>query len=624
MADTMPGGYHGKALRVNLSSGAVSVQELDGQFCRKYLGGAGFIAHTLLQEVPASVGPLDPENRLVFAAGPLTGTVIPGAGRHAVGALSPLTEGIAKSEVGEHWGAQFKRSGFDMLIVEGKAARPVYLWVRDGQAEVRDAAHLWGQNTKETQERIRSELEDEKVRVAMIGPGGERMVRYACIMHGPFDAAGRSGLGAVMGSKNLKAVAVRGSRAPAVVDSQGVKALATWLKENAAKVAGLHELGTTPSIPRYEEIGNLPVRNWRDQLFPTVEKISAQAIRDTIRVGMDACYACPVRCKKVVRVTGRYEVDSAYGGPEMETLGALGSDCGIDDLEAVAKGSELCNAYSLDTISTGSTIAFAMECFENGLLTKADTGGIELSFGNAEAMLAVIELIARREGIGDLLAEGSARAAQRIGRGAEALAMHCRKQELPMHSPRVNRAGAVGYAVNPDGADHCANLLDMVYTRYAADPEFVVPEAVSLGYNEPVPLYDLGPKKMSLLRFVRLKRTLNDSLVTCLMIPYSLQQLTAATRAVTGWDTTEVEVLRIAERIMNMCQLFNVRRGFTAKDDTLPARFFGSVSEGGMAGKPPFEPEDFERAKRTYYLLMGWDENAVPRPEKLEELDVSL
>ena len=619
MSETLPGGYHGRILRINLSEKRSRVETIDSRFCRKYLGGAGFVGYFALSEIPVGADPFSGANKLIFATGPLTGLNLPGASRHCVGGLSPLTGAIAKCETGEYWGAQLKRSGFDALIVEGQANDPVYVSVVDGRVGFHDAEKIWGLKTKETQEVIRNQLNQPKARIAMIGPGGENLVRYACIMHGPFDAAGRSGLGAVMGAKKLKAIAVKGSTMPEVADADGVSALRTWLQENRQKVAGLSELGTTPSIPRYEEIGNLPVNNWRDFAFPTVNKISAQAVRDSIRVGMDACFACFVRCKKVVKTDN---VDSAYGGPEMETLAALGSNCGIDDLEAIAKGSELCNAHSLDTISTGSTIAFAMECYENGLISKQDTDGLELRFGEPEVMLELIERIARREGIGNLLAEGSARAAEKIGGGAEAFAMHVKKQEFPMHSPRVNRAGAVGYAVNPDGADHCNNLLDMVYTAYASEPEFTVPEAEPLGYLEPVGLFELSPQKMALLRIVRLKRMLLDSLVLCVMIPYSYKQVARVTAAVTGWDTTEMELLRVAERSMNVHQLFNTRRGFSARDDVIPDRFFEPVRSGPLADKPPFLKEEFEQAKCSYYRLMGWDEQGMPSADKLAELRI--
>jgi aldehyde:ferredoxin oxidoreductase len=411
-----------------------------------------------------------------------------------VGSKSPLTGGIAKSEVGEHWGAQLKRAGFDALIIEGRAKDPVYLWIHDNEVEIKDARHLWGHNTKETQEKIRSEVGEPKARVAMIGPGGENLVRYACLMHGPFDAAGRGGTGAVMGSKNLKAVAVRGNRMPSIVNPGGVKDISKWLKENKDLVKVFSDLGTGAATMRFEQLGNLPVRNFRDSGFAGANKISAQAIKETMRTGMEGCYACSVRCKKVVALDKPYHVDPSYGGPEYETIGALGSACGIDDLEAIAKGSELCNAYSLDTISTGMSIAFAMECYENGLLASGETDGIEIKFGNADAMLQLIELIAKREKIGDLLAEGSANAAEKIGKGAEKYAIHVKKQELPMHEPRINKALSLGFMVNPHGADHMVNMIDIFFNNFAEDRQVVVPDAVPLGL-EPGPSKDIDPKE---------------------------------------------------------------------------------------------------------------------------------
>ena len=272
---------------------------------------------------------------------------------------------------------------------------PVYISIIDEKAEIRDASSLWGQNTKETEAAIRDELKDNRTQVALIGPAGENLVRYSCIMHGLKDAAGRGGLGAVMGSKNLKAIAVRGTNRPIVANPDGVKALRGWYNQNQNKTARLREFGTGAKMEGFEKIGNLPVRNFQDGLFPGVTKISAQTVKDTIRIGMEGCFACPVRCKKVIEIKEPYPVDRAYGGPEYETLAALGSNCGIDDLFAISKASALCNAYSLDTISAGGVIAFAMECFEKGLLTQQDTDGIELKFGNAEAMLKMIERIAR-------------------------------------------------------------------------------------------------------------------------------------------------------------------------------------------------------------------------------------
>ncbi len=618
MADNGVPGYNAKLLRANLSTGAITTETLTSSFCRKYLGGAGFIAYYLWTEMPKGCDPLGPDNRMVFAGGPLTGVTLPGSGRNCVGAKSPLTGGIAKSEVGEFWGAELRRAGFDAIVVEGKSAKPVYLWVHDGKATIEDAVPMWGKNTKEAQEMIRSQLGDEHIRVAGIGPAGENLVRFACVMNGLFDAAGRGGLGAVMGSKNLKAVAVRGHEMPAMAQPDRIRALREWMLANSQLTRDFHEFGTGGAMAGFETSGNLPVRNFRDGLFPTIKQIDAPTIKETIRVSMDACFGCPVRCKKVVEVKAPYQVDPAYGGPEYETLAALGSNCGVDDLKAIAKANELCSAYSLDTISTGAVIAFAMECFENRLLTKADTGGMELKFGSIEAMLRTIDLISRREGIGDLLADGALRAAKRIGRGAEAFAMHVKGLEPGMHEPRVKPGLGLGFMVNPHGADHCCNLHD---------PGFAVEgglgEMKSLGVTEPVPTDDMGPRKVALFRLQQLKRIMNDSAVVCLFLPYSVHQMTDAISAATGWDTGVVEQLKIAERILTMARLFNIREGFTAADDSMPERFFQPKTDGVLANKR-LSHADYARAKSYYYTLMGWDsETGVPLPEKLEELGIA-
>jgi aldehyde:ferredoxin oxidoreductase len=621
MAERVPGGYNGRILRVNLTRETTSAEQIDEAFCRKYVGGAGFIAYYLFNEVEKWADPLGPHNVLVFATGPLTGLPLGGCSRHAVGAKSPLTGGIAKSEVGEAWGAQLKRAGFDAVIIEGKAEKPVYLWIKNGEVEFKDASPLWGQNTKETQNAIRSEVGDSKAAVGMIGPGGENRVRYACIMHGLYDVAGRGGMGAVMGSKNLKAVAVRGNTMPPVKNAEGVKTVVGWLKENMRLVKAYREFGTGRPMGRFEQLGNLPIRNFRDGGFPAVDQISAQAVKETVRVGMDGCFACPVRCKKVVEFDEPYKVDRAYGGPEYETLGTLGSVCGIDDLKAVCKGSELCNAYSLDTISTGMTIAFAMECYENGLLTTEDTNGIELKFGNADAMLKTIKLIAYREGIGELLAEGSAAAAEKIGKGADAYAIHVKRLELPMHEPRLNKALALGYMVNPHGADHMDNMIDIFFCALATQPNVTLPDAIPLGF-EPAPFDQIGPKKVALFKVFQAKRIMMDCLVLCHFLPYSIAQIVKLTGDVTGWDTSAMEQCRVAERILTLCRMFNVREGFTADSDRLPERFF-EPTIGGPLSEKCLTSKEMEKAKRYYYYLMGWDEKGMPMPEKIEELGLT-
>jgi aldehyde:ferredoxin oxidoreductase len=618
----MLGGYNSKILRVNLTSRTISVDEPDELFCRKYLGGAGFIAYFLWKEMKGGVDPLGPDNKLIFAAGPVTGIALPGSGRHCVGAKSPLTGAFAKSEAGGFWGAELKRSGYDAIIIEGQADKPVYLFIKDGKASIHDAGHLWGKNTKETQQTIRSEQGDDKIQVSQIGPGGENLVRYACIMSGLFDSVGRGGLGAVMGSKKLKAIAIRGRKALKVANPEVIKEFRQWVLANmdaSPMLGSMRKYGTGVTMELFESLGNLPVRNFRDGAFPTAGQISSTLLMDTMGVGMDSCFACPVRCKKAISSQEPYTIDSAYGGPEYETLSALGSNCGIDNLAAIAKGGELCNAYSLDTMSTGCVIAFAMECFENGLLNTNDTNGIELKFGNAEAMLQTIELIARREGIGKLLSEGTARAAEKIGNGAENFALNVKGLEVAQHEPRIKPAMGLGYMVNPHGADHCTNMQD---SMYVTEPQ--LKELRPLGIVEPFPNDYIGPRKVGLLKFIQGNRLVIDSLVTCSFIPYSYRQIPSILSAVTGWETNVMEQNIVGERILTLARSFNAREGFSPDNDKLPVRFFQPKTDGAVAEKH-LDPDKMEKAKRYYYTIMGWDVNTgVPLPEKLEELGIPM
>jgi aldehyde:ferredoxin oxidoreductase len=420
-----------------------------------------------------------------------------------------------------------------------------------------------------------------------------------------------------MGSKNIKAIAIRGTKGPEMANPDGLKEFRQWLLDNPKRYATFSDYGTGAAMEAYVTIGNTPIRNFRDGEFDT-SGISAIAVKDKIRIAMEGCYACRVRCKKIVKVDEpNMKVDPAYGGPEYETLAAFGNNCGVDDLKAIAKGHELCNAYSLDTISTGMTISFAMECYENGLLSNKETGGLDLRFGNTEAMLRAIELIARREGIGDLLAEGSLRMAEKIGQGAEKYAMHVKGQEIPMHDPRCKAALGLGYEINPHGADHVANFQDTNFTKPGAALDGLHP----LGVLEPLPAEDLGPRKVQLFHHYHNYRLLADHMVVCCFVPYSLEQYVNIVKAATGWDTGMVELLRIADRTLTLDRMYNLRENFTTADDKLPDRFFqGRV--GGPAASKRADPEKLKKAKSYYYSLMGWDENGVPTPETLAALDI--
>lgn len=615
--------FHNKILRVNLTEGTTRVEEPGPVYFRRYMGGWNIIADVLLREVPVGADPLGPENKLIFAPGVLTGLAISGASRNAVGAKSPLTGAFGATEVGGNFGAQLKRAGFDALIVEGASDNPVYLWIKDGVVEIRDATQLWGKTTKETQEMVREELGESRAELTMIGPGGENMVRYACVMNGLKDAGGRAGLGAVMGSKKLKAVAVRGTMNLDGVDAEKIREMA---RRKAQEIRegdrGLSRWGTGGGPLEGGVLqGNLPIRNFRDGEFPEIGGL--EYIMDKIGIGMEGCWACAVRCKKVVQAeTEAYKVDPDYGGPEYETIGSLGSCCGVSDIVAVSRANELCNAYSLDTIGAGVVIAFAMECYENGLLTLEDTGGIDLRFGNGDAMIQMVEKIARREGLGDLLAEGLAPAAQKIGQGAERFAVHSKNQAYPMHEPRLKRGLAIGYAVSPTGADHCHSLHDTGLIN--ADEEGFMPSARlrGMGALEPMALESLGPEKVRATIYNSMDSIMLNCLIMCSMPGWSLDELVDMTGAATGWDVTAYELLGVGERAMTLARTFNVREGLTVEDDRLAERSYVPTTDGALADGG-IDPGELREAIHTYYGMMGWDrETGVPTVEKLQELGV--
>jgi aldehyde:ferredoxin oxidoreductase len=618
--------YHNRILRVDLTTGQITVDSHNDIYMRRYMGGWNIIADVLLNEVPAKADPLGPENKLIFAPGVLAGLPVSGLSRNAVGAKSPLTGGFGAGEVGEFWGADLKRAGFDGIIVEGISPRPVYLWIKDDQVELRDASHLWGLTTKETQTQIQEELGDRRIHCAMIGPGGEQMVRYACIMNGLKDAAGRTGLGAVMGSKRLKAVAVRATKPLEAADPETIRSMAREMARavNAGeKAAGMHKYGTGTALDGMVLTGNLPIRNFRDGEFDGAKGIGADVFLEQIGTGMDGCYGCAVRCKKVVDAETPYKLDPDYGGPEYESVGSLGSCCGVDDIVAISKATELCNAYSLDTIAAGVTIAFAMECFENGLLTTEDTGGLDLSFGNGAAVIEMVERIARREGLGDLLAEGSLRAARRIGHGSEAYAMQVKGQEYPMHEPRFKRSLAIAYAVSPTGADHCHALHDSGLGTPDENGMMSNASLRSMGILEPIPIESLGVDKVRATLYNTINQVTNNCLPVCNFVPWTAEERAALVRAATGWDVSSYELYKVGERALTLARVFNAREGLGSADDKLAMRSYGPTTGGALA-EGGIDPEELHEAVQTYYGMMGWDpETGVPHPSTLDELGVS-
>ncbi|MHB0859140.1 MAG: aldehyde ferredoxin oxidoreductase family protein [Anaerolineae bacterium] len=613
-------GHWGKALRVNLSTATITTETLAEDFLRRYVGGWGFIAYYLLKELSPGVDALGPENRLIFTTGALTGQPLAGGGRHMVGAKSPLTGGFAASEVGGFFGAELKRAGWDTVIFEGSSPTPVYLSIQDETVELRPADHLWGLETADCQDRIREELGDKRVRVAQIGPAGENLVRVANIIHDVNRAAGRTGLGAVMGSKKLRAIAVRGSKRPPVADEAKVDEMGKWARDHYKETGSaiFSTLGTMRMVRNNNVAGGLPTRNFSQGVFENFENLTAERQMETYMVGRDTCFGCPIRCKWVVEVKDEeYPVDHKYGGPEYETTGAMGSLCGIDDLRVACRANQLCNAYGLDTIGTGVTIAWAMECFERGLIGPQDTGGIDLRFGNADALLLMIEQIAQRSGFGALLADGSRRAAEQVGKGSLAFAVQIKGQEMAMHDPRVKYGHGLGIAISPTGADHMHSVHDSGYQTKGG-----ISSLMPFGVLEPLPFDDLSTDKVRMVRYAMLWRVTHNLTGVCMFHPWEPQQVADLIGATTGWNTSVMELWLAAERAYDMARAFNAREGFGPEDDRLPPRIHEHMDQGPAAGQAP-TVEQMEEAKRAFYGMMDWDPaTAAPTRAKLEDLGV--
>lgn len=617
-------GTTGKVLRVDLTHGSVQVETLSEAFYRLYPGGKALAGYILLNEVPAHIDAFDPRNLLVVANGLMTGAPVSTATRYVVSAKSPLTGGYGESEAGGFWGPELKMAGYEAIVVSGRAPEPVYLWIQDEAVEIRPAAHLWGRMTAEVQETIRTELGDDKIRVLQIGPAGENLVRFAGLTNDLRHFNGRNGLGAVMGSKNLRAVAVRGSQRYQSMARDGRalidlgRKLARQVRENPLSW-GLQDKGTPGLVEPLNTAGILPTRNFLQGAFEQMDEIKWEVYEKELLTARRSCYACAVRCKREVRVDGEVSV---YGGPEYETVGSFGSNCGVGDIHAVAKANELCNAYMLDSISTGMIISFAMECFEHGLIDLEDTDGLDLRFGNAEAMLTMIEWIATRKGIGDLLAEGAMRAAEKIGGDAPYFAIHVKGQELPMHDPRGKYNVGMGYAISEIGADH----LVVIHDTMLVNPESLpFKNARALGIQEAQPARSLNDEKMK--QFYILEKWISFEKVVgyCYFGPgprsfIPPEDVIASLNIATDWGIGIKDALEIGERATNMARVFNAREGFSRQDDVLPERLYQGLENGALKGESM--PRDkFDQALTVLYGLKGWDvKTGAPTRERLETL----
>jgi aldehyde:ferredoxin oxidoreductase len=593
-------GYCGKVLRIDLSAGSVASEPLDEAAARKFIGGRGLGTYYLSKEVGPSVDALSAENKLIFATGPLTGSAAPAAGRYMAITKSPLTGTVACSNSGGHWGPELKFAGWDMIILEGKSSVPCYIAIRDDEVEVRSAEHLWGKLVGETTDALIEEFGDSKAKVLTIGPAGEKLSPIAAIMNEKYRAAGRSGVGAVMGSKNLKAIVVRGSGRVRPADPDAAREVIAdarqKLREHAVTGEGLPTYGTAILVNIINETGVYPTNNFQKSYFDEAEQVSGEALAEKYLTGRDVCYGCPIAC-------GRYcEADDVEGGgPEYETLWAYSADCGVSDLKAVIKANKWCNEYGLDTISAGTTIACAMEMYQRGVLTEDEVDGPPLQFGSGEAIVEWSRRMGAGEGFGAKLAQGSFRLAESYG--VPELSMTVKKQELPAYDPRGIQGHGLNYATSNRGGCHVRG--------YMISPEI-------LGVPEKLDPLSLEGKAMWAKLFQDLTAVI-DSLGVCLFTSFALgaDEYRDLYNAIVGDDMTSDDLLRAGDRIWNLERVFNMEAGIGADQDKLPKRLLKDpIPDGPSKG----HVHRLDELLPEYYRERGWDEGGTPTNQKLAEL----
>jgi aldehyde:ferredoxin oxidoreductase len=627
----MPFGYNGKILHVDLTNGKLEVETPPDSFYRKYFGGSAMGMEYILRGMPAGVDPLSPANILTLMAGVTTGAAISGQSRLNANAKSPISGGIGDSQSGGFFPAELKFAGFDGIVIKGMSPKPVYLAIIEGKAELRDAAHLMGKITGEVDDILHKEV-DPNAEILQHGPAAENGVRFSTLVSMSNRHNGRTGMGLVMASKNLKAVVVRGTKKPEIFDPKALIALnktGPKLIPQNGDMDGLAKYGTASVVMFNNAIGTLPTNNYNEGQFEGCEPISGEKMAETILKRRDTCFACVVRCKRVVEVTeGPYKVAPKYGGPEYETIGTFGSYCGINDLAAIARASQVCNENGVDTIACGATIAFAIECYEKGIITKEQTGGLELKFGDASVMLKILDQIVKNEGpLGKVLSQGSERAAKVWGNGADECLITVKGAEAPAHMPHAKRSLGLIYAVNPFGADHQSSEHDPYYEEGMSD--FNLDRLKLMGLSSPQPLYSLSEEKVRFAYYTELFYSMMDSAELCQFVfgptwtLYGPKETVDMMRAVTGWDLTLDELLEVGRRRLNLFRIFNAREGFGRKDDKLPKKFFKTLKGTGPTAGIALTHEEIDTAIDQYYKMAGWTPDGVPTPETIEALDLA-
>ena len=604
-------GYMGKTLRVDLGAGELWDEPLNEGYARAFVGGSGLAARIIYDMVDGDTDPLGPDNPLVFMTGPLVGTAMPSAGRCSVSALSPLTHIWGEANTGGFWGPELRFAGYDGIVITGRAEKPVWLSIVEGQAELHDAADLWGADSYETQRQVREVLGEPRARVACIGEAGENQALMAAVMNDHGRAAGRTGMGAVMGSKNLKAIGVRGAAKIPVAEPEVFKIVVreVFACQDEDMMAMAFKLaGTAGGVDMLLMYGDMPIRYYQQGEWEKASNLSGVLMADQYLNKGVACYRCPIACGRETRAPsyGLEKVD----GPEYETLGALGSLPMVDDLEAVIYAGHLCNVYGLDTISTGGTISLACEMFERGVLTTADTDGLEIRYGDVQMIHQLIHMMARREGFGDVLADGNAALAERFD--VPELAVTVNRLEVPMHDPRAFAGMAAIYALSPRGACHVQG--DM----YGADMGSRPP--LELGVS-PGDRFETSEEKGRISARQQAWRTLYNAMILCQFQNPGVERVLGVLNSATGWDLKADDLLTLGKRIVTLKRLLNLRRGLTRADDRLPQLLTQPLAEGGTEGAVP----DLDTLLAGAYAEYGWDwETGVPSEQTLDGLDLGF
>jgi len=615
-------GWTGTILEVDLTHESIQKVDLSEQLACNYLGQAGINARIIYDRVSSDTDPLSPDALLIFGVGPLGGTLAPCSGRLSVTFKSPLTGIFGDSNCGGHWASELKMAGYDHIVITGKAKHPVYLWIDNDRIEIRDARSIWGKSTWATDDLVREDVGERTAQVACIGPAGEHLVRFAAIICNRARAAARCGPGAVMGSKNLKAIGVRGDRGIHVADKS---ALSDAVDEavNAILADPLYEsaktYGTLAITPLAQALGFLPTRNFQESTFEGADKLGGDVFIKQYATRHKGCYNCPVACSRLYKVAeGPFATQGE--GPEYETVSALGAKCGNDNFESILHANTLCNQLGMDTISTGNVLAWAMECYQRGVLTRTQLDGLDLHFGNDSAMIELIKKIAAREGIGAILAEGAHRAALQVG-GSDWV-VHSKGMDYPAVDTRGTKGMALSFAVSPRGGDHLKGL-----SLYEVAPDIYAQDIRQETGIDVTPQYWLEYKtKAKLMRWHENWHCVVDSLGLCKLegiaikplLPRHFQRmLTAAT----GWHVSEGELEIIGERIWNLERLFNVREGMLRADDLPPRRLLEEPIATGPAQGERLDRQRYEQMLTEYYRLRGWDpETGIPTKEKRREL----